>query len=108
MSHERKHFAVDKLSVEGKTLVISLLENRNETFDSIVKALREKTGEQIALSSLHRYHHANKLLLHNPDQLFAAIKAAMQQFNPAELQVLERLLLSLADIARQAQKIGTA
>jgi len=60
-SKARRHFAVDKLSEEGRELVVGMLSvdvGRRPPYMEIIGALRNRTGEEISLSSLSRYYHA--------------------------------------------------
>jgi len=60
-SKARRHFAVDKLSEEGRELVVDMLSvdvGRRPPYMEIIGALRNRTGEEISLSSLSRYYHA--------------------------------------------------
>jgi len=49
-----QHFAAEKLSPEGKALIARMYED-GERLSDILTELRSATGEELALSSLHRY-----------------------------------------------------
>lgn len=54
-----RHFAVDRLSAEGRAIVRRGM-RENWTLLRVVEELREKTGERLSSSALHRWRAAEK------------------------------------------------
>src|SRR5574341_315784 len=81
MNGRKKHFAVDKFSSAGRSLVDEMLA-QNRTYDAIVDALRAKTGEKLAPSSLQRYHAGKwfptRAALEETDRLYDLVKDALK------------------------------
>lgn len=79
-AQRKKHFAVEKLSAQGRELVDALLA-ANETYEDIVKQLRSRTGESLAVSSLARYRERKwfptRAALEETDRLYGLVKEAL-------------------------------
>lgn len=103
MSERKKHFAVDKLSPAGRKIVDDGLA-ANATYEAIVKALREKTGELLIARSLGRYR-ANqwfpiRAALEETNRLHGLVKDSLEKsqgkkFDEATSEVAKAMLFKV-------------
>lgn len=95
-SERKRHFAVDKLSPQGRVLVDGLL-GENRTYDEIVKELKARTGEALALSSLQRYHARKwfpiRQVLEETGRLHSLVKEALEKSQGKKLDEVSSELL---------------
>lgn len=108
VAERKRHYAVEKLSSQGRALIDALL-GENETYEEIVKRLKAKTAESLAVSSLQRYHakrwFPTRQALEETGRLFDLVKESLEKSQGKKLdEVSSELLKTLLFKALAAVK----
>ena len=92
----KRHYAAERLSPQGRALVDGLL-GENDTYEEIVKRLKAKTGEALAISSLQRYHakkwFPTRQVLEETGRLHGLVKEALEKSQGKKLDEVSSELL---------------